>query len=87
MIVQRHTHTFPVDASMTPDEAWDELCLMGVRATNTGSEAWSAGASLTTRAGGELVVCPCPGVVAEGEDPVALAPLAVRSLVVTASPA
>lgn len=26
---------------MTPDEAWDELCLMGVRATNTGSETWA----------------------------------------------
>lgn len=41
MIAERHTHTFPVDASLTPDEAWDELCLMGVRATNTGSETWA----------------------------------------------
>lgn len=36
-----HTHTIPVDASLTVDEAWHEFCLMGVRATNTGSERWA----------------------------------------------
>ena len=36
-----HIHTYPVDASLTPDEAWRELCLMGVRATDTGSETWA----------------------------------------------
>jgi hypothetical protein len=35
-----HVHVYPVDASLTADEAWDELCLMGVRATDTGSESW-----------------------------------------------
>jgi hypothetical protein len=34
-------HVIPVDATLTPDEAWDELCLMGVRATNTGTETWA----------------------------------------------
>ena len=37
----RHIHTFPVDPSLTPDEAWRELCLMGVRTTWTGTEGWS----------------------------------------------
>lgn len=41
MIAPHHIHTFPVDASMTVDEAWHELCLMGVRATYTGSETWA----------------------------------------------
>lgn len=36
-----HVHTIPVDASLTVDEAWRELCLMGVRATDTGSETWA----------------------------------------------
>lgn len=36
-----HVHVIPVDASLTPAEAWHELCLMGVRATNTGSETWT----------------------------------------------
>lgn len=35
-------HVYPVDASLTADEAWHELCLMGVRATNTGSETWAS---------------------------------------------
>lgn len=34
-----HIHVFPVDASLTPDEAWKELCIMGFRATDTGSES------------------------------------------------
>lgn len=41
MIARHHIHTIPVDASLTPDEAWHEICLMGVRATNTGSETWA----------------------------------------------
>lgn len=41
MLARKHVHTFPVDASLTPDEAWHEICLMGVRATNTGSETWA----------------------------------------------
>jgi hypothetical protein len=36
-----HIHTIPVDASLTPDEAWKELCIMGFRSTNTGSETWA----------------------------------------------
>lgn len=36
-----HIHTFPVDASLTVEEAWRELCLLGVRATWTGSETWA----------------------------------------------
>jgi len=35
-----HVHTIPVDSSMTVMEAWKELCIMGVRITNTGSESW-----------------------------------------------
>lgn len=36
-----HVHTIPVDATLTPDEAWREICLMGVRATDTGAETWA----------------------------------------------
>lgn len=36
-----HLHVIPVDPTMTPIEAWDELCLMGVRATNTGEPSWA----------------------------------------------
>ncbi len=36
-----HIHTFPVDPSLTPDEAWHELCLMGARSTFTGTEGWA----------------------------------------------
>lgn len=36
-----HVHVFPVDASLTPEEAWDELCSMGVRATDTGETRWA----------------------------------------------
>ena len=32
-------HVIPVDPSLTVDEAWRELCLMGVRATVTGEPA------------------------------------------------
>lgn len=36
-----HIHVIPVDVTMTPLEAWNELCLIGVRATNTGAEYWA----------------------------------------------
>lgn len=36
-----HTHVIPVDATLSVDEAWKELCIMGVRATDTGSESWA----------------------------------------------
>jgi len=31
----------PVDPSLTPGEAWEELLLMHVRATFTGDERWA----------------------------------------------
>lgn len=37
-----HLHVIPVDPSMTVEEAWHELCLMGVRATDTGPEKWAS---------------------------------------------
>lgn len=37
-----HVHVFPVDPALTVAEAWDELCPMGVRATNTGPETWAS---------------------------------------------
>jgi hypothetical protein len=36
-----HVHVFPVDPSQTADEAWHELCIMGVRATYTGPAGWA----------------------------------------------
>lgn len=54
-----HVHTFPVDATLTVEEAWRELCLMGVRATDTGSETWA------------VVVCDgeeCARIAAGGSD-------------------
>lgn len=36
-----HVHTYPVDATLTADEAWKEICIMGFRATDTGSETWA----------------------------------------------
>lgn len=36
-----HLHTIPVDPSLTVEEAWRELCLMGVRATDTGEPTWA----------------------------------------------
>jgi hypothetical protein len=41
MVTRRYFHTIPVDTSLTVEEAWREIRLMGVRATNTGSEAWA----------------------------------------------
>jgi len=36
-----HVHTFPVDKSLTPKDAWVELCIFGRRITNTGTgESW-----------------------------------------------
>lgn len=35
-----HVHTYPIDISLTPEEAWYEICLMGVRATYSGGETW-----------------------------------------------
>ena len=35
-----HIHVYPIDATLTPEEAWDEICIMGFRATDTGSEIW-----------------------------------------------
>lgn len=36
-----HVHVFPVDPSLTVEEAWREQCLMGVRATFTGDPKWA----------------------------------------------
>lgn len=36
-----HVHTYPVDATLTAEEAWKEICIMGFRATDTGSETWA----------------------------------------------
>jgi hypothetical protein len=36
-----HLHTIPIDPSLTVDEAWHELCLMGARATTTGQPTWA----------------------------------------------
>lgn len=39
----REVHTIPVDASLTPDEAWAELCREGKRTTYTeGPVTWVA---------------------------------------------
>lgn len=37
-----HSHVIPVDPSLTTDAAWHEICLMGVRSTYTGTEAWAS---------------------------------------------
>lgn len=36
-----HTHTIPVDLSLTPEEAWRELCIFGRRITFSGEESWA----------------------------------------------
>ncbi|MFK0182315.1 hypothetical protein ACIQVR_40895 [Streptomyces xanthochromogenes] len=39
----RETHVIPVDASLTPDEAWAEMCRNGTRVTYTdGPVVWAA---------------------------------------------
>lgn len=35
-----HTHTIPVDLSLSPKEAWLEICLFTRRVIYTGSESW-----------------------------------------------
>jgi hypothetical protein len=52
ILLEPHVHVIPVDPSLTPDEAWHELCLMGVRATVTGEPTWA--------------VIKCDGVECEG---------------------
>jgi hypothetical protein len=36
-----HIHVIPVDDSLTAEEAWKEICIMGFRSTHTGSERWA----------------------------------------------
>lgn len=43
-----HLHTIPVDASLTADEAWRELCIFGQRVTDSGAQTWA-----TVRCDGE----------------------------------
>lgn len=39
----REVHTIPVDASLTPDEAWAEICREGMRTTYTdGPISWAS---------------------------------------------
>ena len=43
MVERTHTeiHVIPVDASLSPEEAWKEICIFGHRITFTGSETWA----------------------------------------------
>ena len=36
-----HVHVYPVDPTLTADEAWDEICIFGRRVTDTGGEQWA----------------------------------------------
>lgn len=36
-----HVHVIPVDPSLTPDEAWREICIFGRRVTFTGAQTWA----------------------------------------------
>jgi hypothetical protein len=36
-----HVHTYPVDPSLTPKDAWRELCIFGRRLTFTGEPTWA----------------------------------------------
>jgi hypothetical protein len=36
-----HVHVVPVDPSLTPEDAWRELCIFGKRITWTGPEQWA----------------------------------------------
>lgn len=55
----RETHVIPVDASLTPDEAWAEICRNGTRVTYT--------AAPVTWAAIECDGVECLGVVADAE--------------------
>jgi len=37
----RHLHAIPVDDSLTPTEAWKEICIFGRRVTFTSGEHWT----------------------------------------------
>lgn len=39
--VVSHIHVIPVDASLSVEDAWRELCIFGQRVTYTGSEKWA----------------------------------------------
>lgn len=41
MTAVKHIHTIPVDPTLTPDEAWKELCIFGKRVTDTSNETWA----------------------------------------------
>jgi hypothetical protein len=36
-----HTHVIPVDATLTAQEAWKEMCIFGRRVTDTGLQEWA----------------------------------------------
>jgi hypothetical protein len=36
-----HVHVVPVDPSLSPEDAWLELCIFGRRVTLTGEPAWA----------------------------------------------
>lgn len=36
-----HVHTIPVDPSLTADQAWREICIIGFRHTYTGPATWA----------------------------------------------
>jgi hypothetical protein len=36
-----HIHLIPVDNSLTVEEAWREICIMGLRTTYTDGESWA----------------------------------------------
>lgn len=40
-MVNGHLHVIPVDASLSVDDAWKELCIFGRRVTFSGSEMWA----------------------------------------------
>lgn len=39
--MSQHVHTYPVDESLTADEAWIEITNFGRRVTYTGGERWA----------------------------------------------
>lgn len=36
-----HVHVYPVDRSLTAEDAWKEVCIFGRRVTYTGGEQWT----------------------------------------------